>query len=134
MKGGNTMAKFDYKKLTAQEIHEYMEANATDEQKAAFMKAAFTDRPKCKAVKLKDDNGNDIPKEARDKNHNVKLDKNGKTITVARKQMVAVDGQTVNAYNHLKAKRWFADNFKDAVENVPAPAKKKETAKDLFKW
>lgn len=134
MKGGNTMEMFDYKKLTAKQIHDYMVANATDEQKKQFKEVAFTDKPKCKAQKLKDENGNDMLREARDKNNNIKLNEDGKPVMVAIKKMVAISGETVNAYNHLEAKKWFADTFKGVCYNVPTPAKKKETAKDLFNW
>ena len=134
MEGGNTMAKFDYKKLTAKQIHDYMVANATEEQKKQFKEVAFTEKPKCMAQVVIGKDGKEILQKAKDKSGNIKLNEDGKPLMITKKKMVAIAGETVNAYNHLEAKKWFAKEFPEVVDNVPAPAKKKETAKDLFNW
>lgn len=134
MKGGNTMEKFDYKKLTAKQIHDYMVANATEEQKKQFKKVAFTEKPKCVAQVVIGKDGKEILQKAKDKSGNIKLNEDGKPIMITKKKMVAIAGETVNAYNHLEAKKWFANTFEGVCYNVPTPAKKKETAKDLFNW
>lgn len=135
MKGGNTMAKFDYKKLTAQEIYEYMEAHATAEQKAEFMKVAFPEKQERKAQVLRDTNGNILRQVAKDKNGNPKLNKDGSPVMIEQKKMVIVaDSEAKKAYNHFEAKKWFADTFRDAVDNAPNPGKKKETVSSMFNW
>lgn len=129
------MAKFDYKSLTVKDIHDYMDAHATAEQKAEFMKVAFPKKQERKAQVLKDTNGNILMQAAKDKDGNPKLNEDGSPVMIPKKKMVIVaDSEAKKAYNHLEAKKWFANTFHDVVDNAPNPDKKKETASSIFNW
>ena len=125
--------KLDFERLTAQQIYDYMMVNATDEQKKDFKETAFPTRIKKTSKKLFTADGQPILYQVKDKNGNPKL-KDGKPVTRQKIEMVEVaDGEKKPTFSLLAAKWWFAENFSDAVKNVPVRASKKETPASLSK-
>lgn len=125
--------KLDFERLTAQQIYNYMNVNATDEQKKDFKKTAFPTRIQKTSKKLFTADGQPIMYQVKDKSGNPKL-KDGKPVMRQKVEMVEVaDGEKKPTFSLLAAKWWFAENFSDAVKNVPVRASKKETpASKLF--
>lgn len=125
--------KFDFKKLTAKQIYTYMEANATAEQKKAFKAETFPVVGKKTSKKLFDADGKPIMYQVKDKDGNPKVDDNGNPVMRQKVEMVAVaDSEAKPTFSLLKAKWWFAENFPDAVKNVPNKGNKEAPAGDLF--
>ena len=113
--------KLDFEKLTAQQIYDYMTEHATAEQKKKFKEAAFPTRTKKVSKKLFSADGQP------------KFDANGNPVMRQKIEMVeAAEGVSKPTFSLLNAKWWFADNFSEAVENVPERGKKEAPASKLF--
>jgi hypothetical protein len=124
---------FDFKKLTAEEIHSFMEEHATAQQKKDFKKEAFPAQPKKTSKKLYTADGEPIMYQLKDKDGNPKFNDKGEPIMRQKIEMVVVaGGETKATFSLLKAKWWFAENFPEAVENVPEKKEKGPQAGDLF--
>ena len=125
--------KLVFEKLTAEEIHAYMEKKASAEQKAEFKKVAFVPVKKKMGVKQYKPNGEPIMYQLKDKDGNPKFNDKGEPIMRQKIEMVEVAGGDSKAtFSLLKAKWWFAENFPGEVVNVPEKKEKEATAGDLF--
>ena len=113
--------KYDFKRLTAEEMKNYIETYHNDaESKAAFKKVAFEEKVEQTAVTVYEADGK--PK--------VYVDKNGKTRV--KKKMIDVNGgKKVVRFNLLKAKNYFYDTYNKEIdfENLPK-GKEKENEKN----
>jgi hypothetical protein len=127
--------KYNFKELTAQQIHDFMEQNATTEQKKAFKKVAFPTRKKKKGVPQFTASGEPIMYQKKNKQGQPLFDDNGNPVMAQKLKMVEVKGGEEKAtFSLLDAKWWFAENFPNAVENVPdRHPEKKEKTSDIFK-
>lgn len=123
----------DFERLTAKQIKDYMEENATTKQKKDFVKEAYITQKQKVGVEVKDANGNVVMYQVMDKDGNPKLNKKGQPMMRKKLQYVEQEnGKEEKVFSLLKAKWWFAENFPDAVENVPERREKKEKAGDMF--
>lgn len=124
--------RLDFEKLTAQQIYDYMTENATDEQKKKFKKAAFPARMQRASKKLFTADGQPIMYQLKDKDGNPKF-KDGQPVMRQKIEMVELaDGEEKPTFSLLAAKWWFAENFPEAVKNVPVRATKETPASKLF--
>lgn len=124
---------FDFAHLTSKQIRQYMDLNATTQQKKDFVKVAHTMQKEKIGVEVLDENGKVVMYQVMDKNGKPKLDKHGNPMM--RKKLEYVEkknGEEERVFNLLKAKWWFAENFPDAVDNVPQRKEKQEKAGDIF--
>ena len=125
--------KLDFEKLTAQQIYDYMTEHATAEQKKKFKEAAFPTRTKKVSKNLFSADGQPIMYQLKDKDGQPKFDANGNPVMRQKIEMVeAAEGVSKPTFSLLNAKWWFADNFSEAVENVPERGKKEAPASKLF--
>lgn len=123
----------DFENLTAEQIKEYMDTNASKEQKKEFIKEAFITRKKKKGVEVKDANGKAIMYQVTDENGNLKFKKNGQPMMRKKIEYVEqAEGEEITVFSLLKAKWWFAEKFPEAVENVPKRKENKEKVGDIF--
>ena len=127
---------FDFKHLKAEDIYGYMEENASAKQKDDFLAVAFPLVAKKMAVKLFDTDGKPIMYQLKDKAGNLKYNEDGTPMMRQKTEMKEVKGgATEPVFSLLEAKWWFAENFPEAVVNVPEKKPQKSTAKDMFnKW
>ena len=124
--------RLDFETLTAQQIYDFMTENATADQKKKFKETAFPARTQRTSKKLFTADGQPIMYQLKDKDGNPKF-KDGKPVMRQRIEMVEVaDGEAKPTFSLLAAKWWFAENFPEAVDNVPEKKEKKATAKDIF--
>lgn len=107
--------KIDYKKMTVDDMVNYILEKDNTKESAKFIKGFYEDKPKdTKLVVKKDSNGNPI----------TYIDKNGKE--KYRKVRVATTKETKKVYNVLAAKVAFYEKYKDDIEFINAPEKKKK--------
>lgn len=117
---------YDFNKLTAKDMAEYIEKYHDDtESKKAFKEAAYETKTEKTAVTVYEADGK--PK--------VYIDKSGKT-RVKKKMIDANTGKKTTKFNLLKAKRYFYDTYKAEIdfENPPKTkkAEKKQTEADTL--
>ena len=125
---------YDFEKLKAKHIKEYMDEHATKEQKKTFMKVAYVMQKKKKGIPVLDKDGNPIMYQVHDKDGNPKFKANGQPEMRKKLQYVEQEGAPEEkVFCLLSAKWWFAENFPEAVENVPKRKEKDEPkAGDMF--
>ena len=123
----------DFANLTAKQIKDYMDTNASKEQKKEFVKVAFITQKKKIGVEVRDENGNIVMYQVMDKDGKPKLNKKGHPIMRKKLQYVVQEnGEETTTFSLLKAKWWFAEKFPEAVENVPKRKENKEKVGDIF--
>ena len=112
--------KLVFEKLTAEEIHAYMEKKASAEQKAEFKKVAFVPVKKKMGVKQYKPNGEPIMYQLKNKQGELQFDDDGNPIMRQKvKMMEVIDGEVKPVFSLLKAKWWFSEKFPEALEEVP---------------
>lgn len=118
--------EYDYAKLSAKQMAEFITTYHDDEEsKKAFKNAAYVETVEKIAVDVYGKDGK------------VKLyvDKNGKT-KIKKKMIDKPNGEKTTKFNLLKAKKYFYEKYKDEISfsNLPKTATndKKNVADDLF--
>lgn len=118
--------KLDYKKLTMDEMMNYIKENHNDTtSKKAFAAAAVKDHKEQCYTTVLDANGQPVMVE--DKNGNLK----------PKKQRVdKANGKTVKVKSVLDAKKYFYETYKNEIDFVNAPKTKAEDAQlsELLSW
>jgi hypothetical protein len=110
---------YDFRKLTAKDMAEYIEKHHNNaESKKAFKEAAFELKAEKVAVTVYEADGK--PK--------YYVDKSGKT-RVKKKMIDANTGKRTYKFNLLKAKNYFYDEYKDEIDFKNAPKSKTESNK-----
>ena len=128
---------FDFKKITKEQIHDFMVANATQEEKAAFKAVAFVETAQkvMEPEMVKSADGKMVQKTVRRKQ------KDGSYKMVPKMKSVPVKGGAVKTqYSHRKAVNWFYETYcvgpNAKAEMVNRPLAKEKVAKipaaDLF--
>ena len=112
---------YDFKKLTLDEMADYIEKNAP-EDKAWFKSVAFETRTQKKAVKQFDENGNPI----------MKVGKDGKPRQAVKMEEVK-GGKKEQVFNLLSAKYAFANRYMPEIIPV-AKGKKSKASERLANW
>lgn len=105
---------YDFKKLTLDEMKDYIEKNAPAD-KAWFKSVAFEERVQKQAVKQFDADGNPI----------MKVGKDGKMQQVVKMEEVK-GGKKAMVFNLLKAKKEFCQRYMPEI--IPVAKQKKSTA------
>lgn len=99
---------FDFKKITKEEIHSFMVDNATQAEKADFMKIAFVETAQkvMEPEMVKSADGKMVQKTVRRKQ------KDGSYKMVPKMKAVPVKGGEVKKqYSHRKAVNWFYETY-----------------------
>lgn len=116
------MVTMDYKKLTMNEMIEWIAQNHNDKKsKAAFKAKAIDVIPQTQLVTVLDESGNPI----------MITDKKGRQ--VAKKKRIPIEGgEKIEKVNTLAAKAYFYETYKEEINFINAPTKAKTSIKDLL--
>lgn len=123
----NDKVIFDYNKLTAEDMRDYIVKNHnTKEDKEEFKKNAFEIKSKKVAVQVIGKDGKPV----------YYVDKKGKT-RIRQTYVDKPSGEKNLTFNNLKAKKYFYETYKDEIIWLNAPKTKpkkdaKPTAEELF--
>lgn len=109
---------YNYKKLTLEQMKEYIEKNAPQD-KRWFKEVAFEERTEKKAVKLYDNDGKPVMKQG----------KNGKMYHALKMEDVK-GGKKKMVFNLLKAKKAFCMRYMPEI--MPKREEKKSDADYIF--
>jgi hypothetical protein len=118
--------KLDYKKLTMEQMMDYIKTYHNDaESKAAFKAVAVKEQKEQKTVVVLDENGNPI----------IYTDKKGKE--QKKKQRVdKPDGKMIKVKDTFAAKNFFFNAYKDEIdfENAPKVKEADNLMDELLSW